>query len=219
MPTGYTSFIENGKVKTAKQFLHLCLRNFGVCMRLRDNALELEDDYSEELEKSYQSEIDYHKKNLEIAKKKLKIIREMSDEEVFKRYTSELKKKIKSYKKESVKRAGDYSDYLRIKGVIERWDCDEKFKSIKEFAIDQIDISIPNGNYYEEELKKCGDPTREGFEKNKEEYIASMIESAQWDIDYHAREMERSIKAKNECLEFYRQFTQELEMLNETNDE
>ena len=49
MPTGYTSFIENGEVKDAKTFLHLCLRGFGVCTKLMDRPLKIQDDYTEDL--------------------------------------------------------------------------------------------------------------------------------------------------------------------------
>ena len=65
MPTGYTAFIENGKVKTAKQFLHLCLRAFGICVRMRDDSLEVEDDYTPKIIDGYQKDIEYHQKYLD----------------------------------------------------------------------------------------------------------------------------------------------------------
>ncbi len=82
MPTGYTSFIENGKVRTAKQFLHLCLRAFGVCINMRDDSLEVKDDYTKDLLKGFQEDIDYHKKRLKIAEKKLSEIKSISEEEL-----------------------------------------------------------------------------------------------------------------------------------------
>lgn len=30
MPTGYTAYIEDGSITTGKEFLMLCLRNFGI---------------------------------------------------------------------------------------------------------------------------------------------------------------------------------------------
>ena len=42
MPTGYTAFIENKQCNSAKQFLKLCLRNFGVLCKYRDEPLSLD---------------------------------------------------------------------------------------------------------------------------------------------------------------------------------
>lgn len=40
MPTGFTSFIENGKITTGKDFLLLCSRNFGLAAEIsRDKGL------------------------------------------------------------------------------------------------------------------------------------------------------------------------------------
>lgn len=33
MPTGFTSFIENGTITTGKDFLLLCSRNFGLAAK------------------------------------------------------------------------------------------------------------------------------------------------------------------------------------------
>ena len=39
MPTGYTSYIQDGDITTGKDFLKLCLRNFGVAINMRDEPL------------------------------------------------------------------------------------------------------------------------------------------------------------------------------------
>ena len=36
MPTGYTAFIEDGDITTGKEFLLLCLRNFGIAIVVID---------------------------------------------------------------------------------------------------------------------------------------------------------------------------------------
>lgn len=213
MPTGYTAFIEEGKVKTSKEFLHLCLRNFGVCARIRDNEFKVKDDYTQDISDGFQSSIDYHQENLKSAEERLKSILEMSDEDLCEKYITETKKNLKYYEEHYNQEMSNYADYLRIKEEIEKWDCDEKFSNIKDFAINQIEISIPKGSYYEDEMKKCGKATKEEFEKKKEEYRQSLIDAAQWDIDYHKTEMERCMKSKEECLAFYNQFKEDLEKL------
>ena len=213
MPTGYTSFIEDGKVKTAKQFLHLCLRAFGVCINMRDDSLKLTDDYTKDLLKGYQQDIDYHQKKLEVARKELDRIQQMSEEELCAQYIKDTTRDIEYYMKQNNQQNGNLEEYLRIREGIQNWDCDEKFKSIKEFALNQIDISMDRSDYYEEALKKCGEPTREGFLKVKDEYIKKIVDHAKWDVDYHTEELEKAIKRREDNLKFYKEFKEELNKL------
>ena len=214
MPTGYTSFIEDGKVKTAKQFLHLCLRNFGVCIMMRDDSLELKDDYAENLKKSYQGDIDYHKKKLEDARKELDRIQQMSEEELCTQYIKDTTRDIEYYMKHNNQRNSNLVEYSRIREGIMNWDCGEKFKPIKDFALNQIDISMDKSDYYEEELKKCGEPTREGFLKVKDKYTKKVTDHAKWEVNYHTEELENAIKRRDDNLKFYSEFKEELKKLD-----
>lgn len=213
MPTGYTAFIEDGKVRTPKEFLHLCLRNFGVCSRFRDDEWSVKDDYTQDIIDGFQRDLNYHQTYLDEAKKRLKTIQGMSEEELCEKYITETKAKIKDLQKGQTKEMGNYADYLRIKESIENWECSEEFQSIKDFAIHQIDISIPRSSYYDDELAKIGRPTAEGFQERKDEYLKSLISDAQWDINYHSGEIDRTLKLRDECLDFYKKFKEELENL------
>ena len=53
MGSQYTSFIENGKCTSAKQFLKLCLRNFGVMSMYRDEPLSLDFEPDFTIQKDY----------------------------------------------------------------------------------------------------------------------------------------------------------------------
>jgi len=213
MPTGYTAFIEEGKVRTAKQFLHLCLRNFGVCSHMRDQSLELKDDYTKDIIDGFQRDLNYHQTYLDEAKERLKTIQEMSEEELCGKYITETKEKIKDLQKGQTKEMGNYADYLSIQEGIKNWECSEEFQSIKDFALKQIDISIPRGSYYDDELAKIGKPTAEGFQEKKYEYLKSLIADAEWDINYHSEEITRTLKMKEDFLAFYNRFKEELEKL------
>ena len=213
MPTGYTEFIENGKVRTAKQFLHLCLRAFGVCVRMREDPMEVEDDYTQKIIDGYQASIDYHQKLLDEAKENLKTYQEMSDDEMCVKYIQETSERIKDLQKNITREFGEYGDYLRLQEQIQNWDCDEEFSDIKDFALNQIKISIPDNSFYEEELAKCGKPTKEGYEERREEYRNSLIKHAQWDVEYHTNEIDRLLKSKADALAFYQRFKEELEKL------
>ena len=213
MPTGYTSFIEDGKVKTAKQFLHLCLRAFGVCINMRDDSLKLTDDYTEDISKGYQEDINYHKKQLTSAEKKLSEIQSMTEEELCKKYIKETSDNVQRYLKAEDKRSQNNKKYLEIRNAIEDWDCNPEFQNIKDFAINQIDISMDKSDYYQKAIEKYGEPTKEGFQKNKEEYLKKLIDDAKWDVNYHTEELEKAIDRKEKNLKFYKEFKEELNKL------
>ena len=213
MPTGYTSFIENGKVKSAKQFLHLCLRAFGVCTDMRDSSLEVKDDYTKDILNGSQQDIDYHKELLERAEQRLSEIKSLSEEELRVRYIKETKKRIKDLQKCQTHEFSKYGDYLRIRESIRDWDCDPEFQKVKDFALDQIDISIPDDSYYEEKLAEIGAPTNEGFQERKEQYLQKLIDEAQWDVNYHREEMENAVRRRDEKIRYYNGFKKELNKL------
>ena len=213
MPTSYTSFIENGKVKSAKQFLHLCLRAFGVCTDMRDSSLEVKDDYTKDILNGSQQDIDYHKELLERAEQRLSEIKSLSEEELRVRYIKETKKRIEDIQKCQTHEFSKYGDYLRIRKSIRDWDCDPEFQKVKVFALDQIDISIPDDSYYEEKLAEIGAPTNEGFQERKEQYLQKLIDEAQWDVNYHREEMENAIRRRDEKIRYYNGFKKELNKL------
>ena len=213
MPTSYTSFIENGKVKSAKQFLHLCLRAFGVCTDMRDSSLEVKDDYTKDILNGSQQDIDYHKELLERAEQRLSEIKSLSEEELRVRYIKETKKRIKDLQKCQTHEFSKYGDYLRIRESIRDWDCDPEFQKVKDFALDQIDISIPDDSYYEEKLAEIGAPTNEGFQERKEQYLQKLIDEAQWDVNYHREEMKNAIRRRDEKIRYYNGFKKELNKL------
>lgn len=213
MPTSYTSFIENGKVKSAKQFLHLCLRAFGVCTDMRDSSLEVKDDYTKDILNGSQQDIDYHKELLERAEQRLSEIKSLSEEELRERYIKETKERIKNLQKCQTHEFSKYGDYLRIRESIKDWDCDPEFQKVKDFALHQIDISIPDDSYYEERLAEIGAPTNEGFQERKEQYLQKLIDEAQWDVNYHREEMENAIRRRDEKIRYYNGFKKELNKL------
>lgn len=214
MPTGYTAFIEDGRIRSGKEFLHLCLRAFGGCANLRDQSLENKDDFTQDLIDAYDCDIAYHQKNLDGCQEIVDKYKNMTDEELCEKYIEDTKAKIDFLKKYSFKDNEKYGIYLKIKYEIEHWDCDPQFQSIKDFALNQLSMSYSSDDdYYQKELKKCGEPTKEGFEKVKEEYRNSLIRDAEWHVNYHSDEMKKLQKQKAENIQFYTNFKKELEKL------
>ena len=79
--TGYTYTIEDGTCKTPKDFLKLCLKNFGCCLDVRDESLAKfnADDFLEKIKNESQSE--YLTNSLANAKKELEKLLKKSDNE------------------------------------------------------------------------------------------------------------------------------------------
>ena len=171
------------------------------------------DDYTEDISKGYQEDINYHKRQLTSAEKKLSEIQSMSEEELCEKYIKETSDNIQYYLKAEDKRSKNNKKYLEIYNAIAAWDCNPEFQNIKDFALNQIDISMDKGDYYQKAIKKYGEPTREGFQQKKDEYLQKLIKDAKWDVDYHTEELEKAIDRKEKNLKFYKEFKKNLNKL------
>ena len=217
MPTGYTALIEDGKVKTVKDYLHACLRNFGICWCLRDSDVPMEEgDLEPYIKEAFQKDIDYHRKQLETAKQKLAEFNALSEEDLYRRYERETTEKYDRYNElyvESLKKNELYDKFLT---VLQGWSPSEDFQNIKKFAIQQIETSKDsNPAYWGNEAEKVGLPTREKFEEMKDTIKSDMCKSINWDIDYHQEEMDKRTKGLESALDFYRRFKEEVETLED----
>ena len=165
------------------------------------------------LNEVYQRSIDYYQEMLDDWKRNLEEIQKMSDDELCEKYISETRDKIKHLEENRDKDFQNYADYLRIREEIESWNCDEEFEGIKKFAINQIDISINKSSYYDDKLAKCDKPTREAFEKVKEEYRKKLIEDAERHVNYHSNEIKKLQEDKADSLRLYADFKEDLKKL------
>ena len=217
MPTGYTAFIEDGKVTTAKEFLHICLRNFGLCWSLRDSDVPMDvPDLEPYLKEGFQKEITYHKKKLDKAKKDLEEFLKLPDEELYSRWAKTAKEKIERYQEhyeEARKKNVDYDKFLK---AIQGWQPSEDFKGIKKFAIEQITISKDNSpEYWLNEKAKVAVPSMSDFISNHDKIVADLRSPIDWDIKYHQEEYDRLLKGRDSALDFYHRFKEELKSINE----
>ena len=154
MPTGYTQQIIDGTVKTPKEFLHLCLRNFGVCISMRDIPLDSQVDYTESIKKYYQDAMGYHAKALENAKAEYERVINLSDDDFYEMYVERFSDNRNYYQKRTDEVKKQNAQYQSFYDAIKNWDCSEEFSNIKKFALDQIDISKEAEDYYTDELSK-----------------------------------------------------------------
>ena len=213
MPTGYTQMIIDGKVKTPKEFLHLCLRNFGVCVCMKDEEFKIEEDYTPKIKEFYQKNVDYHKKNLKSAEEQMEKIQKLTDDELYRQYVVEQTKSKEYYAKELKTEEEHNSKLFQFAEKIRNWECSPEYNNIKNFALEQLEISQESTKICRDELERIGDLSREDFETKKEEYKNGIIESAKWQINYHTKEMKAAESRMEDVVSFYNLFKQELEKI------
>ena len=213
MPTGYTQQIIDGKVKTPKEFLHLCLRNFGICVSMRDMSLDSQGDYAEYIKKFYQDSIGYHDKALENAKAEYERVNNLSDDDFYEMYVKNFSDNREYYQKRADEVKKQNSKFQSFYDTIKNWDCSEEFSNIKKFALDQIDISKEDEDYYVDELSKKMLTKEEFISSGKSKYKEDLLKQAEWDIDYHQKQLDNITKNMNNALTFYERFRKEIEKL------
>ena len=213
MPTGYTQQIIDGTVKTPKEFLHLCLRNFGVCISMRDMPLDSQGDYTESIKKYYQDSMGYHTKELENAKTEYDRISNLSDDELYEMYVKKFSDNRDYYQKRADEVKKQNAQYQSFYDAIKNWDCSEEFSNIKKFALDQIDISKEAEDYYTDELSKEMLTKEEFISNSKSKYEEDLLNQTKWDIDYHQEQLDDITKRMSNVLAFYERFKKEIEKL------
>ena len=213
MPTGYTQSIIDGTVKTPKEFLHLCLRNFGVCASMRDMPLDSQGDYTESIKKYYQDSMGYHTKALENAKKEYERVINLSDDDFYEMYVKKFTDNRDYYQKRADEVKKQNTKYQVFYDAIKNWDCSEEFDNIKKFALDQIDISKNDEDYYTDELSKEMLTKEEFISNGKSKYEEDLLEQTKWNIDYHQERLDAITKNMNDALAFYERFKKEIDKL------
>lgn len=138
MPTGYTCYIEDGKIDNAKDFLMLCARQFGACISMRDEPLLKPIPEKFEAETFYQERV----KKLEEELQKLReMTAEQAEKEIEERYQKRIEER-ESYKKRKAELFLKYQQVLS--GVYEWKPPTAEHEGLKRFAIEQIEMCIPD---------------------------------------------------------------------------
>lgn len=213
MPTGYTQQIIDGTVKTPKEFLHLCLRNFGICISMRDESLNLQGDYTEYIKKFYQDSMGYHTKALENAKAEYERVNNLSDDELYEMYGKNFSDNRNYYQKRTDEVKKQNAQYQSFYDAIKNWDCSEEFDNIKSFALTQLNISKDDEDNYIDVLSKKMLTKEEFISNDKSKYKEDLLEKAEWDIDYHQKQLDNITNNMNNALAFYERFRKEIDKL------
>ena len=173
--------------------------------------LDSQVDYTESIKKYYQDSMGYHTKELENAKTEYDRISNLSDDELYEMYVKKFSDNRDYYQKRADEVKKQNAQYQSFYDAIKNWDCSEEFDSIKKFALDQINISKDDEDYYADELSKEMLTKEEFISEGK--YKEELLKQTKWNIDYHQKELDYVIKNMNDTLAFYERFKKEIDKL------
>lgn len=190
MPTGYTADLYDGE-QDFEAFVLQAARGMGALITMRD------DPWGTPIPEAFKPDTSYHDEHLEEARLRLAFLSQASNEELDREAEESYQSQLKRYHNDITKTGGRLQRYREMSDKIEQWDVPELLDSFKKFMLDQLAESIRFDGYVVPEPKRL----------SVEEYKATQIEKAEWDISYHTKHIEGEIErtnARNEWLKALR---------------
>lgn len=203
MPTGYTAYIQDGDITTGKDFLKLCLRNFGIAINMRDEPL------SKPVPTQFEPDL-YYKKDYEETIEVRNKYRQMTFEEAKKELIEKHKKDMESTKKSLDKYIAEDERYMKVRDEIEKWiPPTSEHENVKKFALNQIDISLNTDmrEYCNKELSKDLDISDEAVYS----YINDINEFYENDVARAYKRWQEELKRTADKNMWMKQFLDSLE--------
>lgn len=213
MPTGYTAFIEDKKVKTPKEFLHLCIEAYFYAFR--DHGLEVKKDLTPIIKSYYLEQVNWAKERLDKAKKELERVNNMTADDFKEQFFKENQSTRESYGSYIQETDDKNKEYDRFIAGIEAWDCSPEFQNVKEFAIDQLQKSKSPSSASRQILEETPEPTEELWKKQKFTYCGEKKSRAVLHVTECQKEYDREVAKMEDALGFYARFKKELEKLDQ----
>ena len=210
----YTTFIEKGEITNARDFMKLCLRNFGIMQEHYQDPLSLESvlekNFDVETNGSYQRYVKFLNYEYENLKK---YIHQQEDKEsydiAFTEFVADIEKSIADYKKAIVKRTSENKMYEKYIEKIQKWNCSPQYENIKKFAIEQCTNALNDVNFYEREIKRYEEQLANP-KSSFDEYLKTMIGVTKQSIDMYAKSINQCIRSLKDRKEFFDNFMKEV---------
>lgn len=178
MPTGYTAGIEDGSIRTGKDFLKLCTRAFGVAIDLKDEPLSTPTPTKFEPDTYYKDRVEKERADLERYKR-------ISFEDAKAEMTKAHVDRVNMYKRMVDNSIKKNERYARVREEVEAWiPPTEEHCNLKSFALQQIDMCIEKKEYIDEWLQQANEKLDDSDEA-VERFIVEQIE-------YHSRSVKRA---------------------------
>lgn len=203
MPTGYTSYIKDGKITSGKEFLKLCTRAFGIAIDLKEESLDVPTPNHFEPHPYYEKA---YKDSLVSREKAYSMTLEEVKEDIISKYNDNkgrAEKILEEYKDEDKK-------YLKVREEVEKWiPPTPEHENLKKFCLEQIDMSLNTGLYewYEKDINKELDTSDDTIKK----YIDILRANADEKLKRAYKKYQEELKRVEEKNLWMKQFLDSLE--------
>lgn len=202
--TGYTESIDDRSITNGKDFLKLCIREFGVCIGQRDDSLK------SPLVTEFKPD-DYCNNERVIAIEKYEKLKNTSIEDYY-------NNKLKDIERSKRLNANSYENkklerqlYLKIKSEVESWIPPTKeHEGIKRFALDQINKGIPMEKEILGYKLKAEADINYTMDKACHDYEIELSDLKD-DIEYYEKKCREKAERCNSRNKFMKQFLDSLE--------
>ena len=203
MPTGYTSYIKDGKITSGKEFLKLCTRAFGIAVDLKDESLDVPTPNHFEPHPYYEKA---YKDSLVSREKAYSMTLEEVKEDIISKYNDNkgrVEKILEEYKDEDKK-------YLKVREEVEKWTPPTpEHENLKKFCLEQIDMSLNTSLYKwcEEDINKELDTSDDAIRK----YIDILRDNADEKLKRAYKNWQEELRIVEEKNLWMKQFLDSLE--------
>lgn len=199
MPTGYTAMLEEENNPSFRDFAMRCARAFGVLVTMRDEPLDKE--IPEEFKPN-----SYHLQAIRKATSDQSKIKNMTKEECLVEATKAKSNEVRYYSDLLAKQYVLIGRYKAMCAQIKAWTPPTKdHEGLKEFMLEQLDVSWPDVEYYERELQRAENITIDAAQWNK-----AAIERLEIEIKHHTKENEIEIERAQKRTEWLRKLRESL---------
>lgn len=185
MPTGYTAGVEDGTIKTFKDFALLCARAFGACVEMCDEPL------TKPIPKEFPVST-YAKTQLAEAKEELDRLLNMGAKQIEKEFASYKTKEMQHLEEGKRKAVQARQRIQKMRAEASAWVPPTKdHKGLKDFMLEQLSSdSWDHVQYYTEEIAKLET-------MSVEEWQAKRTKDARWNIDYYKKTYREDLERTN----------------------
>ena len=191
MPTGYTAkLMEKGQ--TFQEYVLTCARAFGALIMMRDapNDASIPDEFRPS---------NRHVEELEKEENKYIHLKSMTDDERIEFGQKAKRDEIKRNQEWLEKDQMENKRLNEMESQVLAWKPPTKdHEGLKDFMLQQINISKNNENYILEAIEKA-------TKKSPSDYYIEAVSKAQWNINYHTEEGKKEIERTNGRNEWIKQ--------------
>ena len=213
MPTGFGYEVINGKVNSPEEFVRTCARAFGAFADKRDDPSGPVTDDDLALHEVESSDERYYRERLNSAESELSDLENMSDPAKISMVEAKISHRLKEVESEIkiIRKAN--KKFEEIVETLTKWNPPEDYRRLKEFCIEQANMSFQDDSYYVNERKLLL-----SAKKNPMGYFRKKIlADVNHDIKYNKEQLakEKNKKSKNKITDWKIGFKSELDKIKE----